>query len=235
MTRTRGLKVAIGAGTAVLLVLVVGIVILVYGSSTACGCAIPPSEDAAIETAQQYVATVADDPAAMLAEGATAPDADRVAELAGFDSADTLWTVLITERPDGGYGDSPRERLVVAMNPEGDLAALVVHTEADYRVGTVDPVVEVGDTEAVIARSGEFPIFGELNVGMSEDARGVLAVLSLTDGRLDLSVTGSGGAWAYVGTEPLQDEQYRYLRGGHRSDGTWWLGTTWFSPSDPVT
>ncbi|HLS63636.1 MAG TPA: hypothetical protein VK060_09675 [Ruania sp.] len=235
MARSTVFKVVIGTGAAVLLVVVIGVVTLVYNAPSACGCAIPPDDEDALETAQQYVAGVAEDPEAMLAEEATAPDADRVAELTGFDAPDTEWTVMVTERPDGGYGRSPGERLVVGMTPEGEVTALVVHTETDYKVGTVDPQVEIESTEPVIARSGEFPIFGELNVAVPGGARYQFALFSLTEGRLPLTVTDRGGAWVYVGAEPLQEEEYRYLRGGHRSDGTWWLRTAWFSPSDPVT
>src|SRR5690625_4371010 len=165
--------------------------------------AIPPNDEDAIETAQQYVAAVAEDPEAMLAEDATAPDADRVAELTGFDAPDTEWTVMVTERPDGGYGRSPGERLIVGMTPEGEVTALVVHTETDYEVGTVDPQVEIESDEGIIARSGEFPIFGELNVAVSDDTQYVHALLSLTEGRLPLTVTDSGGAWVYLGDGPL--------------------------------
>src|SRR5690625_7416744 len=86
MARSTGFKVALGTGAAVLLVVVIGVVTLVYNAPSACGCAIPPDDEDAIETAQQYVGGVAEDPEAMLAEDATAPDADRVAELAGFDA-----------------------------------------------------------------------------------------------------------------------------------------------------
>src|SRR5699024_762297 len=147
------------------------VVVLFSGTTSACACAIPPNDEDAIETAQQYVAGVAEDPAAMLAEDATAPGADRVAELTGFDTPDTKWTVLLTERPEGGYGRSPGERLIVAMSPQGEVTALVVHTETDYEVGTVDPQVEIDSTEPVIARSGEFPIFGDLNVTVPGGAR----------------------------------------------------------------
>ena len=236
MTRSTGFKVALATGAAVLLVLVISAVVVLFsGTTSACACAIPPNDEDAIETAQQYVAAVAEDPEAMLAEDATAPDADRVAELTGFDAPDTEWTVMVTERPDGGYGRSPGERLIAGMTPEGQVTALVVHTETDYKVGTVDPQVEIDSTEAVIARSGEFPIFGELNVTVPDGARYRSALLSLTDGRLPLTATDSGGAWVYLGDEPLQQERYRYLRGGLRSDGTWWLRHAWFSPSDPVT
>src|SRR5699024_3601905 len=176
---------------------------------------IPPDDEDALETAQQYVAGVAEDPEAMLAEEATAPDADRVAELTGFDAPDTEWTVMVTERPDGGYGRSPSERLVVGMTPEGEVTALVVHTETDYKVGTVDPQVEIESDEGIIARGGEFPIFGRLDSVVLEGAQ--FALFSLTEGRLPLKVTDRGGAWVYVGAEPLQEEEYRYLRGGHRS------------------
>ena len=236
MTRSTGFKVALATGAAVLLVLVISVVVVLFsGTPSACGCAIPPDDEDALETAQQYVAGVAEDPEAMLAEEATAPDADRVAELTGFDAPDTEWTVMVTERPDGGYGRSPGERLIAGMTPEGEVTALVVHTETDYEVGTVDPQVEIESTEPVIARSGEFPIFGELNVTVLEGARPAFALLSLTDGRLPVAVTDRGGAWAYVGTEPLQEEQYRYLHVVHGHDGTWWVRTAWFSPSDPVT
>src|SRR5699024_1844956 len=182
MARSTVFKVVIGTGAAVLLVVVIGVVTLVYNAPSGCGCAIPPDDEDALETARQYVAGVGEDPEAMLAEDATAPDADRVAELAGFDAPDTAWTVLATERPDGGYGRSPGERLIVGMTPEGEVTALVVHTETDYEMGTVDPQVEIESTEAVIARSGEFPIFGELNVTVLEGARPAFALLSLTDG-----------------------------------------------------
>lgn len=235
MTRSVGFKVAIGSGILVVLLVVVGVVVLGLGVSSSCGCAIPPDDEDAIATAQEYVAGVDEDPEALLADGAEAPTAEQAEQLTLLDDPDTSWTVLVTERPEGGYGDSPGERLVVGIAPEGEVGALVVYTESDYEAGTVDPAVEARDIDPVIARSGEYPIFGELNVGMSEDVRGRLALVSLSEGRLDLSVTGSGGAWAYVGTEPLQEEQYRYVRGGHRSDGTWWFGAGWFSPSDPVT
>lgn len=235
MTRSVGFKVAIGAGILVVLLVVVGVVVLVIGSSASCACAIPPNDEDAIATAQEYVAGVDEDPEALLAEEAEAPTAEQIEQLSVLDHPDTTWTVLVTERPEDGYGRSPGVRLVAGIAPEGETGALVVHTETDYEQGTVDPDVEARDIEAVIARSGEYPIFGELNVGMSDDVRGQLAVVDLTDGRIPLSVTGHGGAWAYIGAEPLVEEQYRYVRGGHRSDGTWWYGADWFSPSDPVT
>lgn len=235
MTRSVGFKVAIGSAILVVVLVVVGVVVLVIGSTGSCACAIPPSEEDAIETAQEYVAGVGQDPEALLAEDAEAPSAEQVEQLSLLDHPDTTWAVLVTERPDGGYGRSPAERLVVGIAPEGEVAALVVYTETDYERGTVDPAFEARETEPVIARSGEYPIFGELNVGMSEDVRGRLAVVPLTGDPIELSVTGHGGAWAYVGAEPLEEEQYRYVRGGHRSDGTWWFGAGWFSPSDPVT
>lgn len=235
MARSVGFKVAIGSGILVVLLVVVGVVVLVIGSSASCACAIPDSEEDAIATAQEYVAGVEEDPAALLAEDAQAPTVEQVEQLSVLDDPETTWAVLVTERPDGGYGRSPAERLVVGIAPEGEVAALVVYTETDYEQGTVDPDVEARETDPVIARSGEYPIFGELNVGMSEDVRGRLAVVAPTEEPIPLSVTGSGGAWAYVGAEPLQEEEYRYVRGGHRSDGTWWFGAGWFSPSDPVT
>ena len=235
MARSVGVKVAIGSGILVVLLVVVGVVVLVIGSSASCACAIPPDEEEAIATAQAYVAGVEEDPHGLLDEDAEAPTAEQVEQLSVLDDPETTWTVLVTERPDGGYGRSPAERLVVGIAPEGEVAALVVYTETDYEQGTVDPEVEARETEPVIARSGEFPIFGELNVGMSEDVRGRLAVVAPTQEPIELSVTGHGGAWAYVGAEPLQEEEYRYVRGGHRSDGTWWFGAGWFSPSDPVT
>ncbi|WP_147918584.1 hypothetical protein [Ruania zhangjianzhongii] len=236
MARSIGFKVAIGSGILVVLLVVVGVVVLVIGSSASCACSIPPNEEDAIATAQEYVAGVDEAPEAMLAEDAQAPTAEQVSQLSLLDHPDTTWTVLVTERPDGGYGRSPAERLVVGIAPEGEVAALVVHTETDYEQGTVDPAVEARETEPVIARSGQYPIFGELNVGMSDDARGRLAVVPLAGDPIALSVTGNGGAWAYVGAEPLQEEEYRYVRGGQRSsDDAWWFGAAWFSPSDPVT
>ena len=235
MARSVGFKVAIGSGILVVLLVVVGVVVLVIGSSASCACAIPPNEEEAIATAQAYVAGVEEDPHALLDEDAEAPTAEQVEQLSVLDDPETTWAVLVTERPEGGYGRSPAERLVVGIAPEGEVAALVVYTETDYQQGTVDPDVEARETDPVIARSGEYPIFGELNVGMSEDVRGRLAVVAPTEDPIELSVTGSGGAWAYVGAEPLQEEEYRYVRGGHRSDGTWWFGAGWFSPSDPVT
>ena len=233
--RSTGGKIALAVGL-VLGVGLIGALVLVFWSSPSCGCAIPEDDEEAIETAQQYVAVVAEDPQAMLADGAAAPTAEQAEQLSLLDQAGTHWVVHLTQRPDGGGGDTPAERLLIGVAPSGEVGAVVVHTESDYLQGTVDPAVEARDTEPVIARTGEYPIFGELNVGMSAEVRGSLAVVSLTDGPLDLSVTGSGGAWAYVGTEPLQDEQYRYLRGGQRSsDGLWWFAAAWFSPSDPVT
>lgn len=236
MKRSVRFKVAIGAAIAVVLVVVVGVVVLVVGRSASCGCSLPPHSDAALATAAEYVAGVAEDPEAMLATDAEAPTAEQVAQLSLLDDPDTSWIVLVTERPEGGYGGSPANRLIAGVTPDGEVGALVVRTETDSTGGTVDPGVGEREVEPVIARSGEFPIFGDLNVGMSEDVRGDLALVSLTDGRLELSGTGNGGAWAYVGAKPLQEERYRYLRGGElASDGSWWFSASWFSPSDPVT
>ncbi|WP_147918583.1 hypothetical protein [Ruania zhangjianzhongii] len=221
------------AGALVLVAVVVGVLVLVLGDSAACGCSIPESDESAIETAQEYVAGVAEDPEAMLASGAEAPSAEQVERLSLLDQPGTHWVVHLAEHPEGGGGDSPAERLIVGVAPGGEFAALVVHTESDHLSGTVDPEVELAETDPVIARSGEYPIFGDLQVGMSDDARGHLTLISPADGELELSVTGSGGAWAYVGDEPLTDEQYLYVRGGHFDDG-WRLFTGWFSPSDPV-
>src|SRR5699024_12678834 len=118
MARSTVFKVVIGTGAAVLLVVVIGVVTLVYNAPSACGCAIPPDDEDALETAQQYVAGVAEDPEAMLAAEATAPDADRDAELTGFDAPDTEWTVLATAPPHGGVGRSHGEGVAGRRTPE---------------------------------------------------------------------------------------------------------------------
>ena len=237
MKRSLRFKWAIGSGIFLALVAVAVVAVVVVGGATSsCSCAIPPSDEGAIETAQTYVADVSEDPETLLAEDAEAPTAEQVEQLQVLDDPETIWTVHLTERPEGGYGRSPGVRLVVGIAPDGAVGALVVYTETDTSLGTVDPAVATRDVEPQIARSGEYPIFGQLNVGMSDAVRGHLTLVSLTEGRLALSPTGSGGAWAYIGADPLTEERYRYVRGGHNSsDGVWWFSATWFSPSDPVT
>lgn len=204
-------------------VVAVGVTVLVVGTRTACGCAIEPSEDAAIESARTFVAAVAD--------GTTDVPDGAASTLAALDDPATVWTVVHTRRPDGGYGDSPAVRVVVGLAPDETWDAVVVHTESDYQPGDVEATVrKLTDSHPEVVRGGTTPLFDAAG-GSSSDDDTTRSVVLLATGREpeQLKALESSGTWVYTG-DGLSPGRYLVVEGGeNRTDPAEpYAAATWF-------
>lgn len=165
----RGLWWLVGAAALVVAAGIVAAVLVLRDDGGVC-CAIEPSDDAAIDTARDYVTALSggsDQANGMLAAGSQAPDEQRSSQLSALADEDTMWFVAGTEREGSNVGDTPAERVVVGLTSGGHWGALLVKTDRDYREGTVDPDVAVDANVPTTVRGGSTPIFGDVEVAGS--------------------------------------------------------------------
>lgn len=185
----------------------VGVTVLVVGTRPACGCAIPPSEDAAIESARTFVAAVAD--------GTTDVPDGAADALTALDDPATVWTVVHTRRPDGGYGDSPAVRVVVGLAPDETWDAVVVRSDSDYGPGDVEATVrKLTDSSPEVVRGGATPLFDAVSSSSADDDS-TASVALLATGREPerLEPLETSGTWVYTG-DGLPPGRYLVVEGG---------------------
>ncbi|HEY9409995.1 MAG TPA: hypothetical protein VIP77_10490 [Jiangellaceae bacterium] len=197
----------------VAVVVAVGVTMLVVGTRAACGCAIPPSEDAAIESARDFVAAVAD--------GTTDVPDGAADALAALDDPATVWAVVHTRRPDGGYGDAPAVRVIVGLAPDETWDAVVVRSASDYQPGDVEATVrKLTDSRPEVVRGGATPLF-DVAGGSSADDDSTPSVTLLATGREpeSLEPLETSGTWVYTG-DGLPPGRYLVVEGGenHAAD-----------------
>lgn len=205
--------------------------VLVVTSEPACGCAIPPSEDAAIDTARGFVAGVA-------AGTDDIGDPARVASLAALDDPATVWAVVHTRRPEGGYGDSPAVRVIVGLAPGDTWDAVAVRTERDYEPGEVDAEVRQLDDSGIVAvRGGATPLFdaGDTRARGDDHSRTV-ALLRTGREPESLSALDDAATWVYTG-DGLPPGRYLVVRGGENvahDPPRPYAAATWFEVPEPT-